>query len=153
MMRYSYDMIDLIAALIGSLVVGGLLGLVPLICGLVKKRVGLALGGFFACLGGGLILGLILAVPLCVLFTVLIFVTKPKTMGAPYGQYPGQMPYQGPAGQYYQPPARPVGGPPPPRRSRALHRKKCLGGTGAEINQTKGNGPRPFLLFERRKLL
>lgn len=72
MMRYSYDMIDLIAALIGSLVVGGLLGLVPLICGLVKKRVGLALGGFFACLGGGLILGLILAVPLCVLFTVLI---------------------------------------------------------------------------------
>lgn len=104
MMHYSYDMIDLIAALIGSLVVGGLLGLVPLICGLVKKRVGLALGGFFACLGGGLILGLILAVPLCVLFTVLIFVTKPKTMGAPYGQYPGQMPYQGPAGQYYQPP-------------------------------------------------
>ncbi len=113
MMHYSYDMIDLIAALIGSLVVGGLLGLVPLICGLVKKKVGLALGGFFACLGGGLILGLILAVPLCVLFTVLIFVTKPKTMGAPYGQYPGQMPYQGPAGQYYQPPARPVGGPPP----------------------------------------
>ena len=46
MMHYSYDMIDLIAALIGSLVVGGLLGLVPLICGLVKKRVGLALGGF-----------------------------------------------------------------------------------------------------------
>ena len=146
MMHYSYDMIDLIAALIGSLVVGGLLGLVPLICGLVKKRVGLALGGFFACLGGGLILGLILAVPLCVLFTVLIFVTKPKTMGAPYGQYPGQMPYQGPAGQYYQPPARPVGGPPSaaPEQGAACIGKNALGGTGAEINQTKGNGPRPF---------
>ena len=36
-MSYRYDMIDLIAALIGSLIVGGFLGLVPLICGLVKK--------------------------------------------------------------------------------------------------------------------
>ena len=65
-MSYRYDMIDLIAALIGSLIVGGFLGLVPLICGLVKKRIGLAIGGFFACLGGGLLLGLILAVPMCV---------------------------------------------------------------------------------------
>ena len=95
-MSYRYDMIDLIAALIGSLIVGGFLGLVPLICGLVKKRIGLAIGGFFACLGGGLLLGLILAVPMCVLFTVLIFVTKSKTAGMPYGQYPGQAPYQGP---------------------------------------------------------
>lgn len=37
-MSYRYDMIDLIAALIGSLIVGGFLGLVPLICGLVKKK-------------------------------------------------------------------------------------------------------------------
>ena len=72
MMHYSYDMIDLIAALIGSLVVGGLLGLVPLICGLVKKRVGLALGGFFACLGGGLILGLILAPSLISGFSLIL---------------------------------------------------------------------------------
>ncbi len=139
MMHYSYDMIDLIAALIGSLVVGGLLGLVPLICGLVKKRVGLALGGFFACLGGGLILGLILAVPLCVLFTVLIFVTKPKTMGAPYGQYPGQMPYQGPCGTVL-PAAGPSGRRAASRRAgagAACIGKNALGGTGAEINQTK----------------
>lgn len=127
-MHYSYDMIDLIAALIGSLVVGGLLGLVPLICGLVKKRVGLALGGFFACLGGGLILGLILAVPLCVLFTVLIFVTKPKTMGAPYGQYPGADALSRPCGTVL-----PAAGPSGRRAASAapeqgsLHRKKCPG--------------------------
>ena len=101
-MSYRYDMIDLIAALIGSLIVGGFLGLVPLICGLVKKRIGLAIG-----LGGGLLLGLILAVPMCVLFTVLIFVTKSKTAGMPYGQYPGQAPYQGPIRQNDQPPVPP----------------------------------------------
>ena len=106
-MSYRYDMIDLIAALIGSLIVGGFLGLVPLICGLVKKRIGLAICGFFACLGGGLLLGLILAVPMCVLFTVLIFVTKSKTAGMPYGQYPGQAPYQGPMRQNDQPPVPP----------------------------------------------
>ena len=78
-MSYRYDMIDLIAALIGSLIVGGFLGLVPLICGLVKKRIGLAIGGFFACLGGGM----------------------------PYGQYPGQAPYQGPIRQNDQPPVPP----------------------------------------------
>ena len=98
-MSYRYDMIDLIAALIGSLIVGGFLGLVPLICGLVKKRIGLAIGG--------LLLGLILAVPMCVLFTVLIFVTKSKTAGMPYGQYPGQAPYQGPIRQNDQPPVPP----------------------------------------------
>ena len=88
-------------------IVGGFLGLVPLICGLVKKRIGLAIGGFFACLGGGLLLGLILAVPMCVLFMVLIFVTKSKTAGMPYGQYPGQAPYQGPIRQNDQPPVPP----------------------------------------------
>ena len=71
-MSYRYDMIDLIAALIGSLIVGGFLGLVPLICGLVKKKDWPGYRRIFACLGGGLLLGLILAVPMCVLFTVLI---------------------------------------------------------------------------------
>lgn len=98
-MSYDYDSVYLIASLIGAAVVGFVFGLVPLICGLIKKRVGLAIGGFAACLVGGFILGLILALPMCVLFTVLIFVTKPKNAGmpgAPYGQYPGQAPYQAP---------------------------------------------------------
>ena len=41
------------------------------------------------------------------LFTVLIFVTKSKTAGMPYGQYPGQAPYQGPMRQNDQPPVPP----------------------------------------------
>ena len=117
-MSYRYDMIDLIAALIGSLIVGGFLGLVPLICGLVKKRIGLAIGGFFACLGGGLLLGLILAVPMCVLFTVLIFVTKSKTAGMPTDSIRVRRPIKGRYGRMIS------------RRCRhlsPLSRRKCLG--------------------------
>ncbi len=105
-MSSSYDSVYWIASIIGALVVGFVFGLVPLICGLVKKRVGLAIGGFAACLVGGFILGLILALPMCALFTVLIFVTKPKNAAAPYGQYPGQTPYPGPM-QSNQPPVQP----------------------------------------------
>ena len=59
----SYDAAYLIGSIIGALLVGFVFGLVPLICGLIKKRVGLAIGGFAACLVGGFILGLILALP------------------------------------------------------------------------------------------
>ena len=93
-MSSSYDSVYWIASIIGALVVGFVFGLVPLI------------GGFAACLVGGFILGLILALPMCALFTVLIFVTKPKNAAAPYGQYPGQTPYPGPM-QPNQPPVQP----------------------------------------------
>ncbi|MDD3192770.1 MAG: hypothetical protein PHE47_02800 [Oscillospiraceae bacterium] len=107
-MSVHYSYIGL--ALVVGVVLGGLLGLVPLICGLVKKRTGLAISGFFACMVGGIVLGIFLAVPMCILFTVLIFVTKPQggTFGAPYGPYPGQAPYQGPAQQYDDPSAKPA---------------------------------------------
>lgn len=69
-MSYRYDMIDLIAALIGSLIVGGFLGLVPLICGLVKK--GLAwLSADFLPAWAAASFGTDFGVPMCVLFTVL----------------------------------------------------------------------------------
>ena len=42
-------------ALIGSLVAGALIGAIPAICGAVKQKMGLAIGGFFACLVSGLI--------------------------------------------------------------------------------------------------
>lgn len=74
----TYDLAYLIGAILGSLFAGALVGLVPLICGLVKHRVGLAIGGFFACLVANFALGLILSIPACILFTVLIFVTKKK---------------------------------------------------------------------------
>lgn len=87
-----------IAAFIGALAVGFLIGLVPLITGIVKKRIGLAIGGFFACLAGGAVLGILLALPLCILFMWLILRKRPEDaymaqqqMGMPPGQpYPPQ---------------------------------------------------------------
>jgi hypothetical protein len=58
--------------LVAAIIAGAVCGLVPLIYGLSRGQTGLAVGGFFACLVGGLILGLILAVPLAVLFAWLI---------------------------------------------------------------------------------
>ena len=72
------DIAYLIGVIIGAVVVGGLVGAVPLICGLIKKRTGLAIGGMAACLIGHFILGLIISVPLCILFVLLIFLTKKK---------------------------------------------------------------------------
>lgn len=66
-----------IGAVVGSLVMGIALGLVPLITGITKKKVGLGIGGFFACLAGAFVLGIILGAPLCGLFMFLIL-RKPK---------------------------------------------------------------------------
>lgn len=60
-------------AIIGSLITGALIGTIPAICGAIKQKIGLAIGGFFACLVSGLILGMILAVPVCAVFLFLIF--------------------------------------------------------------------------------
>lgn len=60
------------AMILGAVVVGIITGLIPCITGFKKGKIGLAIGGFFACVVGGLILGLILAIPLCVLFMYLI---------------------------------------------------------------------------------
>ena len=67
-----------IGVIIGALVTGVLVGLVPLILGLKKNKKGLAWGGFAACIVGSLILGLLLSVPLCILFVILILVLKDK---------------------------------------------------------------------------
>ena len=59
--------------IIGAILAGVVCGLVPLITGLVRGEKGLAWGGFAACIVGGFVLGLILAVPLAIVFTVLIW--------------------------------------------------------------------------------
>ena len=59
--------------IIGSLITGALIGAIPAICGAIKQKVGLAIGGFFACLVSSLILGMILAIPVCAVFLFLIF--------------------------------------------------------------------------------
>lgn len=60
------------AVIIGALVAGTACGLVPLITGLIRGDTTLAVGGLVACIAAGFVLGLILAVPVAILFTVLI---------------------------------------------------------------------------------
>ena len=60
-------------AIIGSILSGAAVGSVPAICGAIKHKLGLAIGGFFACLAASLLLGLILSVPTCAVFLFLIF--------------------------------------------------------------------------------
>lgn len=59
-------------SIIGALLIGGICGLGPVIVGALKKRMGLGIGGFFACLLSGLILGILLAGPICGVFIWLI---------------------------------------------------------------------------------
>ena len=65
--------------IIGALLMGAIMGAFPLTLGLIKGRKKLAIGGFVACLVGSLILGLLLSVPLAILFVILIFVTERKS--------------------------------------------------------------------------
>lgn len=60
-------------AILGALIAGALIGAIPAICGAIKGKMGLAIGGFFACLVAGLALGMILAIPVCAVFLFLIF--------------------------------------------------------------------------------
>jgi hypothetical protein len=50
-----------------------IVGAVPAICGAVKGKIGLAIGGFVACLVSAFVLGLLLAIPVCAIFLFLIF--------------------------------------------------------------------------------
>ena len=52
---------------------GLLIGIVTAVCGGIKGKIGLGIGGFFACAASGALLGLILAVPCCAIFLFLIF--------------------------------------------------------------------------------
>jgi len=67
-----------IAVIIGSLVGGALAGLLPLIFGKKRDKAVLGIIGFVVCLICGFILGLLLALPVAVIFTVIIIVTSKK---------------------------------------------------------------------------
>ena len=66
-----------IGALVGGLVVGVLCGLAPLLIGRKRNRQALGKVGLIACIVSGLILGLILAIPVSIIFTMVIFFSKP----------------------------------------------------------------------------
>lgn len=60
-------------AIIGSILSGVAVGAVPAICGAIKHKLGLAIGGFFSCVVASFLLGMILSVPTCAVFLFLIF--------------------------------------------------------------------------------
>ena len=62
-----------LGAIIGAILSGAIVGAIPAICGAIKHKIGLAIGGFFACLVASFLLGLILSVPTCAVFLFLIF--------------------------------------------------------------------------------
>ena len=59
--------------ILGALIAGILVGAIPAICGAIKSKIGLGIGGFFACVVCNLILGMLLSIPCCALFLFLIF--------------------------------------------------------------------------------
>lgn len=68
------------AVILGALIAGALLGLIPGIIGYKKEKQGLAIGGFIACVVGSFLLGLYLSVPICIIFTVIILLSSKKAV-------------------------------------------------------------------------
>lgn len=62
-----------LSAVFGAIIGGAVIGAIPAICGAIKHKLGLALGGFFTCLISSLLLGMILAIPVCAVFLFFIF--------------------------------------------------------------------------------
>lgn len=62
-----------LSAILSSLIVGLVVGAIPAICGGIKQKIGLAIGGFLSCVAAALLLGLLLAIPVCAVFLFLIF--------------------------------------------------------------------------------
>ena len=74
-------------ALVSGLLAGTLIGIIPVILGALKCKFGIGVGGFFACVASGLILGLFLAIPICGIFVWLIM-KKPKELVATHKKCP-----------------------------------------------------------------
>ena len=67
-------------ALVGF-IAGLLVGLVPLVSGFVKGRRNLGIIGLVACAVAGAFLGLLLAIPVAIVFTLFIFLSKRERAG------------------------------------------------------------------------
>lgn len=85
----------LIGAIIGGLIAGALCGSIPLALGLKREKKGLATAGMICCVVGGGVLGLLLAGPLALIFSIIILCT-PKP-AATAGQDTGQSEFAPPA--------------------------------------------------------
>ena len=65
-----------IGLILGAFVAGAICGLLPMIIALKKQRRKIALISWISCVISGFILGLILAVPVSIIFTVVILFGK-----------------------------------------------------------------------------
>ena len=61
-----------VGVILGALFAGAIIGLIPLILGINKGQKQLGIIGFACCIGGSFILGLLLAIPIAIVFTVII---------------------------------------------------------------------------------
>ena len=88
------DATKLVALLIGAVVGGTLCGLIPYFFGKKRGQPTLGIIGLVACIVGGLIAGIILALPVAGVFALVIAVRKGEssTPGAPPGAPPGPGP-------------------------------------------------------------
>lgn len=69
----------MIGVLLGALTMGGLWGLMPLLIGKSRNNLVLGIIGFICSVIGGLLLGIILAAPVAIVFTVIILATNRTT--------------------------------------------------------------------------
>ena len=68
-----------IGVLLGGFAVGAVSGILPLVLALKKERRGLAIASWVSCMVAGLILGFALALPVAVIFTIIIVESVAQT--------------------------------------------------------------------------
>lgn len=62
-----------LGTIIGALMFGCVIGAIPAIIGAVKGNIQLGIIGFVCCVVSALLLGMLLAIPVCAIFVFLIF--------------------------------------------------------------------------------
>ncbi|MBM6870088.1 hypothetical protein H7U37_11375 [Pseudoflavonifractor phocaeensis] len=70
------DFVRLIATLIGAIVAGAIVGLIPYFVGRYVNNQQMGLIGMAACVVANFLLGLALSIPVAIVFAVILFVTK-----------------------------------------------------------------------------
>ena len=72
----AYQMGYTIGVLVGGLAIGALCGILPLVIGLKRNKRSLAIVSMATCIVGGLILGIFLALPVSIVWTVILLSLK-----------------------------------------------------------------------------
>ena len=73
-----YEISFLVGLIIGALLMGTLLGLLPLILGIKRGKVGLGVAGIIACIVGHFIWGLFVSIPVSIIFAIVILILSRK---------------------------------------------------------------------------